>query len=420
MQQEVTRFDYLDLLYDEPYIIGKALGFRDFTEIHNEWLKDMVFGEKDETILAHRGSYKTTCLSLAFAIIMILFPNKTIIFTRKTDDDVKEVIKQTAKILKSFLFKRMVKKIYDVDLELPEENAFSITTDLVTTNKGASQLLGVGIKTSLTGKHADYVFTDDIVNLKDRISKAERNVIKLQYQELENIKNRGGKIFNTGTKWHKEDTIELLMPNKKIYDCYSTGLLSKEEINNLREKMTPSLFAANYELKHIADSEALFTNPKFESDSSLINEGICHIDAAYGGNDGTAFTIIKQLGDDFIVLGKRWDKHVDDCLSEIYLLQEQYFAGSFCCEKNADKGYLAKELRSDGKIVDDYQESMNKFVKISTYLRKNWSKIKFLDETDPEYISEILDYTENAEHDDSPDSLASVLRKLTGKRKWLV
>lgn len=419
MQQEVTKFDYLDLMYDEPYIIGKALGFRDFTKIHNDWLKDMIFGKEDETILAHRGSYKTTCLSLAFAIIMILFPNKTIIFTRKTDDDVKEVVKQTTKILKSALFKRMVKKIYGIDLELTEESVFNLTTNLVTATKGASQLLGAGIKTSLTGKHADYVFTDDIVNLKDRVSKAERDLIKTYYQELKNIRNRGGKIFNTGTKWHKEDAIEKLMPNKKIYDCYSTGLISKEELKDLREGMTPSLFAANYELKHIADTEALFTNPQFESDSSLIHNGICHIDASYGGSDGTAFTIIKQVGEDFIVFGKRWNKHVDDCLSEIYKYQEHYLGGSFDVETNGDKGYLAKELRNDGKIVNEYSEHTNKFIKISTFLRKNWNRVKFIEETGPDYLNEILDYTENAEHDDSPDSLASAIRKLTGKRKWL-
>ncbi len=419
MQQEVTKFDYLDLMYDEPYIIGKALGFRDFTKIHNDWLKDMIFGKEDETILAHRGSYKTTCLSLAFAIIMILFPNKTIIFTRKTDDDVKEVVKQTTKILKSALFKRMVKKIYGIDLELTEESVFNLTTNLVTATKGASQLLGAGIKTSLTGKHADYVFTDDIVNLKDRVSKAERDLIKTYYQELKNIRNRGGKIFNTGTKWHKEDAIEKLMPNKKIYDCYSTGLISKEELKDLREGMTPSLFAANYELKHIADTEALFTNPQFESDSKLIHNGICHIDASYGGSDGTAFTIVKQMNDDLIVFGKRWNKHVDDCLSEIYKYQEHYFGGSFDVETNGDKGYLAKELRNDGKIVNEYSEHTNKFIKISTFLRKYWNNIKFLEETDPDYLNEILDYTENAEHDDSPDSLASAIRKLTGKRKWL-
>ena len=409
---------YLDLLYDEPYKIGHWLGFTDLRPIHNDWLKDMIYGEEDETLLAHRGSYKTTCVSLAFSIIMILFPNDTTIFTRKTDDDVKEVIKQTGKILKSPLFNHIVNKIYEKDLELVEESAVSLTTNLMTSTKGASQILGAGIKTSLTGKHADRVFTDDIVNVKDRISKPERDLIKIQYQELQNIKNRGGRIFNTGTKWHKDDAINSLMPNHKIYDCYTTGLIPREKLEEIRQSMSPSLFAANYELKHIADGQALFDNPTFTNNEELLHNGVAHIDASYGGEDGTAFTIIKKQGDKFIVLGKRWNKHIDKCLGEIQALHEHYLAGTIYCERNADKGYLTKELQNRGFIADDYQERMNKYIKISTYLRKNWGNIEFLEATDPDYINEILDYTEDAEHDDSPDSLASILRELDSS--WLV
>jgi hypothetical protein len=410
---------YLDLIVDEPYKIGHWLGFKDLTELHNEWIKLMMFSEEDKTLLAHRGSYKTTCLTLAIALLMIIKPNMTIIFLRKTDSDIKEVIKQVAKILNSNLLKHIVQKLYGIDLVLIEHSAFNITTNLVATNKGSSQLTGLGIKTSITGKHADLVITDDIVNLKDRISKPERDLTKASYMELQNIKNRSGRILNTGTTWHKEACIAI-MPNKTIYDCYNTGLIERDKLEEIRQSMTPSLFAANYELKHIADADALFTNPNFTSDSELLFNGICHIDASYGGSDGTAFTIIKQKDDGFIVFGKRWNKHVDDCLSEIYKLKEMYLGGSISCERNGDKGYLAKKLREDGNIVDDYDERMNKYIKIATYLRNNWNKILFLEDTDPDYINEILDYTEDAEHDDSPDSLASILRKLTGKRKWLV
>lgn len=421
-EKELTKYDYLDLIYDEPYKIGRWLGFDLLTELHNEWLKDMIFGEEDETLLAHRGSYKTTCLSIAFALIMIVYPNKNIIFTRKTDDDVKEIVRQTIKILKSNLIHHIVRKIYGKDLGLIEESSFNITTNLTTVAKGSSQLLGAGIKTSLTGKHADLVFTDDIVNVKDRISKAERDLIKIQYQELQNIKNRGGKIFNTGTKWHKEDAINTLMPNHKIYDCYSTGLIPRKQLEKIRNTMTSSLFAANYELKHIADGDAMFTNPKYildEEEKKLIHNGVCHIDASYGGNDGTAFTIIKEIDNRLIVFGKRWNKHVDDCLNEIIEYRKFYLGGTISNEKNADKGYLNKELLELGEYTDPYTESTNKFIKISTYLKKYWSQIEFLEETDSDYINEILDYTENAEHDDSPDSLASIIRKLKGSGKWL-
>ena len=416
LNQETSK--YIDLIIDEPYKIGHWVGFNDLTPLHNEWIQMMMFSKVDETLLAHRGSYKTTCLSIAIALLMLIKPNMTIIFLRKTDTDVKEVINQVTKILKSSTVLYLCQKIYGVDIKLIEETAFNVTTNLFTTTKGASQLLGLGIKTSITGKHADLVITDDIVNLKDRISKAERDLTKAAYMELQNIKNRTGRILNTGTTWHKEDAISI-MPNKHVYDCYNTGLIDRKQLEAIRQSMTPSLFAANYELKHIADADALFTNPVFTDNNELIHNGICHIDASYGGADGTAFTIIKKVDDGFVVFGKRWNKHVDDCLDEIGLLKQMYLGGTISCERNADKGYLAKELKKRNHFVNEYDEKMNKFIKISTYLRSNWAKIKFLEATDPEYINEILDYTEDAEHDDAPDSLASIVRKITDKSKWI-
>lgn len=351
--------------------------------------------------------------------LAVINPNLAMGFLRKTDDDVKEIVNQVRKILKSDVMQHLVHKIYEKELILTVDNAQELSTNLKTSTRGASQLQGLGIKTSVTGKHYDLVITDDIVNLKDRISKPERELIKTSYMELQNVKNRGGRFLNAGTPWHKDDAIAN-MPNKHFYDCYSTGLITRDKIEELRQRMTPSLFAANYELKHIADVSALFDNPQFilNSKPALLYDGLAHVDASYGGEDGTAFTGIKQIGNMFIVLGKRWDKHIDDCMYEIINLMNYYRLGSIAVERNADKGYVAQNLANEGLIVDDYDEHMNKYIKISTYLRKNWANIKFLEETDSEYINEILDYNENAVHDDSPDTLSSLLRKITDA-DWL-
>ena len=408
----------LDLLWNEPYKIGHWVGFKDLTALHNEWLRSFLYADADQTLLAHRGSYKTTDLSLFLAIHTVIKPNENVMFFRKTDDDVTEVMTQSQKILKSGVMQKIAFELYGTELQLLKKNNSEIHTNFCTSTKGVSQVVGLGIGTSITGKHADIVVTDDIVNLKDRISKAERERTKIQYMELQNICNRGGRFINTGTPWHKEDAISI-MPNVRKYDCYSTGLIARDKLEGLRQSMSDSLFAANYELKHIAYTDALFTNPKFTSDETLIYDGVSNIDASYGGEDGTAYTICKFVGDKFYMLGKRWNKHVDDCLSEILALQDKYKVGSISCERNADKGYLAKELRNQGMYVEDYSENMNKFIKISTYLRKYWSDIIWLEDTDMDYMNEILDYTENAQHDDSPDSASCMIRKYKGKRKWL-
>lgn len=412
----MDREDIKKLLKDCPFKIGHFAGFNDLTGLHNDWLKSFLYSKDNQTLLAHRGSYKTTDLSLFLALHPLIHPNQNVIFFRKTDTDVIEVIRQSEKILDLGCVKKIIFDLYGIDLMFVKRTDSEFSTNLCTSARGVSQVVGLGIGTSITGKHADIVVTDDIVNLKDRISRAERERTKLQYMELQNICNRGGRFINTGTPWHKEDAISI-MPNVIRYDCYSTGLIDREVLEEIRQSMTPSLFAANYELKHIADTDALFGNPGFTDQEDLIHNGICHIDAAYGGSDSTAFTIMNECEGKLITFGKRYNKHVDECLDEILSFINYYKAGTIYCEDNADKGYLKKEIRSRGRFASGYHEGTNKYIKISTYLKKNWKDIKFLESTDHEYISQILDYTENAEHDDCPDSCASIVRQIRGKQQ---
>lgn len=408
--------DYLELLYREPVRIGELVDFTDLTDIHNEWIKSFVYGEEDQTLLAHRNSYKTTSLSIAIAIMMVLNPKENIIFMRKTDTDVVEIITQVANILDSSVMREIIYSLHGIDLQFVKRSGSEVNTNLNVHSRGTSQLVGLGISSSLTGKHAQIIITDDIVNPKDRYSRAERENTKRVYMELQNIKNPSGRMINTGTPWHKDDAISL-MKNVSKYDVYQTGIMDNKQIRALQKEMTSSLFAVNYELKHIADEDALFENPQYIEGEAKIHNGIAHIDAAYGGGDGTAFTIGKKVGDDYIIFGKLWKRHVDECIAEIKAYHEYYLAGSIYNETNADKGYLAKELREDGYLVNSYHEKENKYIKIATILRREWGNIYFLEGTDPEYISEILDFNENAENDDAPDSLASLIRAFDNQPK---
>ena len=372
----------------------------------------MAFGKNDHTLKGHRNSFKTTSLSIALSEIIILKPNKRTLFMRKTDDDVKEIIKQVKNILLNPKTQYIVQCIYGVSLKLTVDNATEIKTNLTTDIKGTSQLVGLGTSSSITGQHYDYIFTDDIVNVKDRTSRAERERIKIVYQELQNIKNKGGKIFNTGTVWHKEDAFTL-MPDAEVWDVYSTGIFSEEEIEEIKKQMSPSLFSANYELRHIASEDVIFTDAQMTDETGkLMNAPLAHIDASYGGSDYTAFTIAKKMNGKYYLFGKLWDKAVDEVMDEIINYRKMFLAGKIYCETNADKGYLAKALREKGERVVTYSESMNKYMKIVTHLKGDWSNVVFIKGTDEAYIDQILDYNEFAEHDDAPDSASCVIRIL--------
>jgi predicted phage terminase large subunit-like protein len=400
----------LEKLKSNPVIFARHLGFDLLTDLHDEWIKMMVFGTEDETLQAHRGSYKTTCVSVALTLLIILRPNIRTAFIRKTDTDVKEIIAQVTKMLETSFVRGIVEEIWGIPLVLTVANATEISTNLTNDPRGISQLVGMGLGGSITGKHFDRIFTDDIVNLKDRKSRAEREETKLRYQELINIKNRDGRIFNTGTPWHKEDAFTL-MPNPQRFDCYETGLIAKADLEEIKSKMTASLFAANYELKHIADEDVIFTDPETGADpEKLRNARNSHIDAAYGGEDYTAFTILRKAEGKYYVYGRIWQKHVDECIGEIAEERARFQAGKIWSEDNADKGYLMKALKRAGEDAASYHESENKHVKIVTYLKMAWNKVIFVEGTDQEYINQICDYNEHAEHDDAPDSLATLIR----------
>lgn len=398
-------------LTEKPAQYGQMLGYPDLRDdLHGEWIRKMVLGKEDMTLQAHRGSFKTTCDCIALDIMMMLRGYENIIFMRKTDKDIEEVISNVQRIIVHPVTQELYRALTGRELALIKATNTEITTSAYTAPKGSSQLLGIGTKGSITGKHADIVMTDDIINLEDRKSHAERERTKAIYQELQNIRNRGGRIINTGTPWHKEDAF-MLMPKPLRYDCYSTGLINEETLEKLRRSMAPSLFAANYELRHIALENALFTTaPMFTKDDSLLRDGVAHVDAAYGGEDYTAFTCGKRVGDKLYLYGRMWQCHVDKVLDEIIAECNRLLCGPIWVESNADKGFLATEIRKKGFKAVDYPEKENKHIKISTYARKWWESIEWLEGTDRDYLSQILDYTEDAEHDDAPDSLSVVCR----------
>ena len=146
--------------------------------------------------------------------------------------------------------------------------------------------------------------------------------------------------------------------------------------------------------------------------------GLGHIDAGYDGSDGTAFTILKRQKDgSYVGFGKLWpEAHVDNCMIDVYNLWESYRCGTVYTEKNADKGYLAKNLNGLDIPAETYHEKQNKHLKISTILKKNWKKIHWIPETDPEYLLQITEYSgEQSPHDDAPDSAASLIRIFENK-----
>ena len=406
---------WLDIIKNESHKIGHLAGFKKLTPLHHEWIKKMLMNKGTYVLKAHRGAFKSSCIVIFIALKMVLCPNETMIFVRKTDDDVKEIVEKVKTILQTPVFQELVRVLYNKKLEFKKATAFEVDTNLRTEMGGAGQLLAIGLKGSLTGKHADGIIVDDICNTKDRESRSERELTKRVWYELNsNIKNPTGWVLSTGTTWHPDDVFSV-MPPAEIYTCYDTGLLTDEQIQVIKDNMPPALFAANYELRFVASDDCMFTKPNMVDEKDYYDEenkvtyfdrishGLCHVDAGYGGGDYTAFSILKKIPDTerFLAYGKLWKRHVNDCIPEIENLIKKYKCGTLYLENNGDKGYLEKEFRHRKILCNGYHERMNKYYNICTYLYKAWKNITWLKNTDDVYMGQILDYTEMAEHDDA-------------------
>lgn len=107
------RDEALRLLLRHPARAARLCGFTRLTdELHGRWMRDMILSQEDMTLLAHRGSCKTTCLAFAMAVMVLIYPRRNILFMRKTDEDVIEVLRQVKMILRTDVMRRLALMLY--------------------------------------------------------------------------------------------------------------------------------------------------------------------------------------------------------------------------------------------------------------------------------------------------------------------
>lgn len=198
----------------------------------------------------------------------------------------------------------------------------------------------------------------------------------------------------------------------QTYSIDDNPFLPKEFVENLKAEYNGTVLYDRYILGMWASADgALFTTyPQYIDNHLVFRDGIAHIDAAYGGADYTTFTCGVRHGDKIYLYGRMWHQHVDTVIDTCISEAKKFLCAPINCEINADKGYLAKEIINRGYSSRTYTEYENKHMKIATYLRKWWPNIVFHSKTDKNYIAQILSYTENAVHDDAPDSAACICR----------
>ena len=409
--------DKVEEIARRPHLLGLMAGKDKLTSLHSRWIK-YVWGEEHEhvSLQGHRGSYKTTSVTIIGTIWYLLFhPSARIAIVRKTFTDAAEVVLTMREIMQTEAVVSLFAFVHGTAPMMTRAQGKSLMFNFKKAITPEGNIDAYGIHSGITGKHYDRILCDDIVTIEDRISKAEREKTKIRVQELRtNIIDPGRPCGFVGTPWHQRDAWQEC-PDPIKYDVNTTDILTSEEMETKRATITPVLWAANYLLVHQSDDQALFKDPVFGPWDFLQQNCIMHLDSAYDGNHYCAMTIVKKLKDGkYQAFGKTYPGNVKDWYGVIVEHYKKFRCSCLYNETNADKGFVADALRGNGLVVREYAEKQNKHLKISTHLYKAWPGIVWDNSTDPEYMEQCIDYRAGQEPDDAPDSAASLWREAFG------
>jgi hypothetical protein len=409
------------LVAEQPHIIGHIIGKTKLLPIHSEWIRYIWDTNERRALQAFRGGYKTTSICTVGAIRWLFFhPNDRIAIIRKHVGHSSDVVNMIAQAMEYPEVQEIFKYRFG---EYPKAKIMrngALQYTFKKTSTPEPSVLALGLDGDITGKHFDKIIADDFVTLRDRVSKAERRNTKMVLMEIQaNIIDPGKGVGYIGTPWHREDAwkyVNSLCPVAK-YPIDEFNFIGKEEIAKKKKMTTPSLFAANYHLKHIADESLLFANPLWPRRwDHAIRESMAQLDTAFDGDHYCALTIAaptKKEGKNqwYQAVGFAYPGNVEDWESTIDRLCKKYRVKYIYVETNADKGASAKRLAARGLRVKPYTEGMNKHIKIGTYLYAVWPYVEWAEETDEEYMSQVTEYKEGITPDDAPDSAASLFRE---------
>lgn len=419
MKNDVFTTEQLRMVARYPHLIGHMVGKTKLTAMHSRWISQLWEPQEHTALMAHRGAYKTTaCTEIGIVYHMLFNPDVRIGLIRETWTVANDTLKTISNYMQTEPVQELFRALHDrypvATTDRDGRLAFSFKGSI--TKEGSVDAYGVG--TVPTGSHYDVILVDDAISINDRFSRAKRERTAENLMEIKmNILDPGKFMRCVGTPWHKDDAWKVL-PRPMKYDVYSTGILTAEQIEEKRKEMTGPMFSANYELEHTAADDMMFADPEYGTWTASTHRVVAHLDAAYGGRDTNALTIMQRRADGGIqAYGKVLTGHVSQRIREIQQVCELRGARLLLMEDNSDRGFSADLLKrfgtEDGSVLrtQTYHEKMDKHVKIGSYLGKHWHDLVWDERTDNDYMTQVTDYMEDASPDDAPDSAASLLKE---------
>lgn len=423
----------LELIFKHPHILGHIAGYTKLKELHSEWVHYLFLkdGSKVRALFCHRGSYKSTTIAVAIVWRWLFFPEDTIMLLRKDFNASVQASGEIATIMRQPEIRELFKFAHGEYPECLVEQVGSAILDYSFRKKPSmsKSFRGVGSGSNITGLHYNIVVIDDLSNLQSRISRAERLKDVSVYREVTaNVQNRGdeetGFTRVIGTPWvdpSKGECLEAIIPEPKRYYLEDTNLISNIELDEIRRTTTHQLFNCNYLMQFVSSDSAVFIDPTFGKwDYLKCETPRAHVDFGFSKEgDATALTIGASLPNGMVqMVGFLFNGNGLEWIERIVEIMKSYRCRKVWVEDNRDAGWGCAKLRDAGVHAVAYHEGTNKNVKIASYGLELWHKVIWAEETDPQYLANLLDWQDLAGNtqDDAPDSYASLVRASFSKR----
>ena len=206
-KQKLYSDDLLQIVADEPHKLGWLIGRDKLNPIHSEWIKYCWDSDEPRALQAFRGSYKSTSVLLIGSIRWMLFhPDDRIGIIRKNASAAREYTNTIAAVMAMPELKELFRYAHGVTPRIKRQRDGRYHWNFKKTPTPEGNITPLGIDGALTGAHFDKVITDDIITVRDKLSRAERERTKEMVHEIAtNIIDPGKGSAWIGTPWHRED-----------------------------------------------------------------------------------------------------------------------------------------------------------------------------------------------------------------------
>lgn len=353
---------------------------------------------------AARGYGKTDYIAILGAAYEIFKDNsKTFVVISKDRDKASVIVAEIGRCLKA----------NGIELDVDSTRRIKIKG----INGKQENAKALSVRMSPKQNHPDFIICDDIVDIKDQYSSAERKYIRDYYEALsgltENIVFLGQPVFY-------KDLYSEIKPFLKVMSLPHGTIpeLDHDLAARRAAGISKEFIDANYHLKVSALSSCPFAGIG-EVDFFPSSTSFMWIDGADTGEDDTSIAVYSENFENCIVAGFCFRKPWYQCMKEIRWIWDTYHAARGGFETNKFGNQPIILLRKDGFNFGGRNTTENKEAKIqNTAVYKENIKLSTfvptedidLIQANKEFNRQVAEYEYKIKgKDDAPDNIASAL-----------